>query len=183
MVYAGSQSSEEGGMELAVPPAALTSLRLCATSCLSAPNAWAGREGKVCREGRRAASCHQQLSTVTRAQRGKEKGARGRGRRQEAAACSLPCCHPEAMGNPSRSRGLMPAGWELHGCKFPAQVFPVFKEKPATPPPCSLPPGPPSSPLQAHPGCPPLPHAAAAPHSAMGAHTHTCATPWLCADP
>lgn len=39
-------------MELAVPPAALTSLRLRATSCLSAPDAWAGREGKVCREGR-----------------------------------------------------------------------------------------------------------------------------------
>ena len=60
------------------------------------------------------------------------------------ALAAAPRRSPFPGGSPAAE--LIPAGWELHKRKFQAKVFTVFKEKTATPPPSSLPPGPPSSP-------------------------------------
>lgn len=79
---------------------------------------------------------------------------------------SCPRRSPEAATLSPREGELVAAGWELHKCKFQAQVFTVFKERKKMNS-NSTPFQPPSStaflPLHSHPGCPPLPHACAPP--------------------
>lgn len=163
------------------PPSHPGGLR--APSCLPPHDAWGGREANLC-SLLPAPSWHQQLSTSPQASRargrGKAKGVQGRGRRPKVATCPLPSLPPQGMGAGDLPAGAgdrcLPAGSSTDASSQ-LKVFPVFKDKPATPPPCSLPPGPPSPPLHAHPGCPPLPHVGAAPRPALGARTHPTATP------
>lgn len=168
------------------PPSHPGGLR--APSCLPPPDwfppdAWGGREANLC-SSPPAPSWHEQLSTSPRASRvrgrGKAKGTRRRGRQPKVATCPLPSLPPQGAGAGDLPAGAqcqcLPAGSSTDASSQ-LKVFPVFKDKPATPPPCSLPPGPPSPPLHAHPGCPPLPHAGAAPRPALGARTHPSATP------
>lgn len=184
----GPRSPREAGGKSAVPLPTLTSWR--APCPLLPPSSrrlgWTGSQFVQLAAGSLLAPAAQHKSPSKQSER-QRKGKGRAGERKAAKGGHMPpalAATPRdgRWGPPGRSRGPMPAGWELHGCKFPAKSLPRVQRQtsnstPLQPPPRTAFPPPPRSPRLPTPsprGCSPSPRSGC-PHPP---HCH----PWVGAD-